>query len=502
MLPRRLPWLVVPLVFAGCRAAPPVAPPEIGMWYWHTPFRVEAAEKQLLDEIGVRTLYVRGGTFTTDGKRAILAFPQRWEGSTRGLDAVLTLNFDGGLVSHLEEIPAEALARDVAKGIRQATEAAAKVGVRFKGVQLDIDCPTRVLPRYAELLRAVRPHVKGSFSITALPTWITSSKLEEVADAVDFIVPQFYEGRTGRTLDDLQPVSDAAALRKGLDRLGRMGRPFHAGLAAYGHAMLFTREGRLTAMYRGLSPEDAMRHPSLRFEAAGPLGDSGEDRLVMRALRPDANGRGQGYQIAYTLPTAAMVRRQIQAFREARPANARGFILYRFPEPEEAMALPLRSVRSAFRPEPAKPSLDVKLESKAVPWALIGKDAEGGVARDLTVKAVATGEVGTAATPGAVTVVVELDRPGVEGAAPGDFDEVRLGRVEADGTLRTASPARANAVMLTRHHLLPGQRLRSGAIEIGSDGAKRARLRWTVKPTGTGDLIRAESSEIGLEAKK
>lgn len=474
------------------------------MWYWHTPFRVSDAEKSTLREIGVRTLYVRGGTFTTDGKRAKLAFSQRWETPAKGLDVVLTLNFDGGLVSHLEEIPVETLASDVGKGIEQATNAAAAVGIRPVGVQLDVDCPTRVLPRYASLLRAIRPHVKGSFSITALPTWITASEMDGVAEAVDFVVPQFYEGRTGRTLTDLQPVSDAAAVRKGLERLGRTGRPFYAGLAAYGHAMLFTPDGRLTAMYRGLGPEDAMRHPSLRFEADGPLGDSGEEKLVMRAIRPDANGRGRDFRIAYTLPTADMVRRQIKAFNESRPANARGFILYRFPEPDEAMALPLASVRAALRDDGLadEPTLKVDLESKAVPWALIGTETTGRVPRDLVVKAEATGPVGSAASPGAVTVVVELDRPGVEGVAPGDFDAVRLGRIAPDGSVASASPARANAVMLIRHHVLPGQRLRSGAIEIGTDGATRARMRWSVKPAGRADWVREESSEIRLEGKK
>lgn len=474
------------------------------MWYWHTPFRITAAEKSTLREIGVRTLYVRGGTFTTDGKRANLAFGQRWETGLRDLDVVLTLNFDGGLVSHLEEIPVETLATDVGKGIEKAMNAAAAVGIRPVGVQLDIDCPTRVLPRYAALLRAIRPHVKGSFSITALPTWISSSKIDEVAEAVDFIVPQFYEGRTGQTLTDLQPVSDSGAVRKGLERLGKKGRPFYAGLAAYGHAMLFAPDGKLTAMYRGLGPEDAMRHPSLRFEGAGPLGDSGEERLVMRAVRPDANGRGLDFRIAYTLPTADMVRRQVKAFQEARPANARGFILYRFPEPFEAMALPLVSVRQALKENGLsdEPTLKVDLESKAVPWALIGTGEKGRVPRDLVVKAEVTGPVGSAAEPGAVTVVVELDRAGIEGVAPGDFDEVRLGRIEPDGSARDASPARANAVKLLRHHVLPGQRLRSGAIEIGTDGATRARMRWSVKSAGKADWVREESSEISLEAKK
>ena len=34
------------------------------MWYWHSPFKLTALDRSALSELGVRTLYVRGGTFT------------------------------------------------------------------------------------------------------------------------------------------------------------------------------------------------------------------------------------------------------------------------------------------------------------------------------------------------------------------------------------------------------------------------------------------------------
>jgi hypothetical protein len=473
------------------------------MWYWHTPFRVTDAERAELRKMGVTTLYVRAGTFTTDGRRAKVVLPQRWETKPGRLRVVLTLNFDPGLVSHLEEIPLRSLAADVGVGIDGALDQAKAAGIEAEGVQLDVDCPTRLLPRYAELLRAIRPHVPGSFSITALPTWLASDEVAEVADAVDFLVPQFYEGRTGRTVADLQPVSDAGSIRRGLARLKRLGRPCYVGIAAYGHAMLYDRAGRLAAMYRGLGPGDALRHPSLRFEAGGPLGESGEDRLVLRAVHPDANGQGAGFRIAYTLPTPEMVRRQMDAFRASRPANALGMILYRFPEPGEAMALPLPSVRAALAGEAPKPSLRVRVATRAVPWAAIGASAPlRRTPRDVSLVAEIAGTTGTAAVPGAISLLVEFDRHGLEGIAPGDFDVARLGSVDPDGRFAPCPPARADAVLFQRHYARSGERLRSGAIELGADGPERARVRWSLRPPGGAAMVEGEEKEIPLEKER
>ena len=487
-------WTALPLLLLGRPLADPV-PPTYGMWYWHMPFRVTGDDLVHLRKMGVDTLYVRAGTFSSDGKRAVTILPQTWETPAPGMGVVLTMNFDPGLVSHLETIPAETLAGDVARGLLRAREGAK--GVRFAGYQLDVDCPTRLLPRYADLLRRVRRRVPGPFSITALPTWLNSSNVVELADAVDFIAPQFYENRTGRTLEDLKPVSDPAALRSGLLTLRGLRVPFRIGIAAYGHALLYDPRGRIAGMYNGLSPEDAMRHPALRVEAGGAL--EGERRLVLRAVRSDVNGRGAGARIAYVLPTPEALRRQLAVYREQAPPNALGPILYRFPEPGEALALPLAADEAAFAGRLATPSLRVSLLSRAVPWSLIGPNARA--ARPpvaLSVRATATGDGPSEAIPNAVQLLLRLDRPGVEGVAPGDFDRAEAGTVGADGRFVRVSGLRADAVRFVRHSVLPGETLRSGTVEIVADGATSARAEWSVR--GPDGDARGESARLSLQA--
>lgn len=470
------PWLVLPLLFLGRPLADPV-PPTLGMWYWHTPFRLTEDDRARLGRMDVDTLYVRAGTFSSDGKRAVTVLPQRWETDARGLRVVLTMNFDPGLVSHLETIPPESLAADVAQGLLRAREAAK--GVDFAGYQLDVDCPTRLLPRYADLLRRVRRRVAGPFSVTALPTWLSSPDVRLLAGAVDFLVPQFYENRTPRTLDALAPVSDSAALRNGLVRLRDLGIPFRAGLAAYGHALLYDPKGRLAGMYRGLSPEDALRHPALQMEGEGLL--EGEQSLVLRAVAPDANGRGRGVRIAYLLPTAESLRRQLAVYREKAPPNALGPILYRFPEPGEAMALPLPTVEAALAGRKATPAFHVELTAQAVPWSLVGPDARAErPPQALRVRATAVGDGPTQAHPGAVQVLVRLDRPGVDGVAPGDFDSAEVGTLGPGGGFVRGSGVRADTILFRRGHALPGEVFRSGVIETRADGATSAQAEWSV----------------------
>lgn len=513
-LSRALPFAVVlAMAAAGCgKKRSPAPPPEVGMWYWHTPFKLTDADRTDLKAIGAGTLYVRAGTLATDGQKIKTILPQRWE--SKYADVVLTFNFHPGLVSHLEEMTPEALANGAADCIAAATKKAADNGIAAKGVQLDIDCPTRLLPRYAQILRQVRARLpKGqTLSITALPTWLTSKNFAEVADAVDYVVPQFYEGRTGRTVDRVEPITDPEGLKKGLERLEKLGRPCYVGLATYGHALEYDEAGRLVSIYHGLSAEDALRHPALEpvrstaMDANGRPSDDpaktvGEDLLLLRAVANDPQGRGKGHMLAYVLPTPAMVRRQLTAFAKDRPQSAKGYILYRFPEPGESMALPLASIRDALANKPPKIEVVPGFKVKTEPWALIdgGSDAER-PPRQVTLTLDAIGNTPSQADRQAVEIFVTLDRPGLEGVATGDFDEAQPGLWAEKDRFLPCAPARAEVVRFRRYHLIPGDRLRSGILLIPADGATHAKVKWTAKGPGGFTVFRGESDSLSLTA--
>ena len=121
-------------------------------WYWHTPFQLTASQRTDLDLLGVRDLFVRAATMSFDGEHMQAILPQRWLSPWPRV--WLVLNFDGGARGHFAEVAPRDVAAQTVKAFLDAKRAA--VGSGIVGLQIDLDCPTRRLPRYADLLREVR----------------------------------------------------------------------------------------------------------------------------------------------------------------------------------------------------------------------------------------------------------------------------------------------------------------------------------------------------------
>lgn len=483
----------------------PLPPTRIGIWYWHSPYTLSANDVADLKRIGVDTLYVRAATFTTDGENLKSSIPQVWGKASRDFGVVLVFNFDAGLRSHFESLTVTKMASDMVNVVTATRRTAERKGVRVTGVQFDVDCPTRLLEKYALLLRQVRSQLskrgaltkRDTFSATALQTWLASDGYGKLADVCDFMAPQFYEGRLGRTLDSVQPIADTHALANGLNRLSRFGKPYFVGVATYGHALLYDQRGHLANMYHGMGPADALRHPSLVQEKlaamqengaiANPKNYAGEDLLVLRATQADSRGRGNGFHIAYVIPTPRMLERQLGEIARNRDENCRGMILYRFPEPNDEMSLPLVTVAQRFRTDPKQKRIDAKIDvvTRSVPWALIGPDHRSGQPpRDFNLHLTATGTEPSLAAQDAAEAVVTFNRTGLEAAAPGGFDAAQTGVATNLDDFEPCAPAHANAVRFRCYHLLPGQLLRSGNIEVGENGPSPRRVYLRVRYSG------------------
>ena len=468
---------------------------EVGIWYWHSPFAVSASDLHDLSDIGVSTLYVRAATLPTDGVRVKTMIPQRWLSTANNMPVVLVFNFDAGLDSHFGKLPNSTMAPEIASDIQGESLAAEKKGINVSGVQMDIDCPTRLLPKYAELLGSVRGLLtslgtlkKGrSFSATALQTWLTSPDgYRRVADACDFLTPQFYEGRVGRTVDSIQPIADIDRLSRGINAADSYGKPFYVGIATYGHALLYARQGRLAEMYHGMGPEDALRHPALQQVTASRA--MSEEVLTLRAVKPDVNGHGLGDTIAYVLPTPETLAQQLKAFRDSDAPNCRGIILYRYPSAQDEMALPLSTVAAAMSNR--KPAMGVvaRASKRSVPWSLIGTSSHAQSApAAYRVRLTMKGTSLTTASSDAMSVLMQFTGTGLDEADAGDFDICKTGRYE-DGQFTPCSPPHANAVYLVRFHALPGDSILSGDITTPADGPKLAEVQWEAKaPRGVMD---------------
>jgi len=453
----------------------------VGIWAWHSPFDVDSQTDTQLSAVGIDEVFVRTATVSFDGDRYVPTLPQSFRATgRRPLHHVL--NFDAGAVSHFGEVPNDRIASVVVTTYRSAAAEVRRRGGMPVGLQLDLDCPTRLLPKYGDLLKRVRQELAKSeqLSITGLTTWLTSEKLKPALDAVDFWAPQFYEGNVPKSLEQRETVSDAKGLRRGLDTLGKLDKPFYVGVAAYGQSLLYDPRGQLAGTYRGLSPEQAFRHPSLRFERTEQV--DGESHFSFLAVKPGRGGRGLGYRIVYRVPSAESVAQSIDLVRSSRPANCRGVILFRLAQPDESLALALPTLAAAVRRELVAPKIVLRKSARSSPYALIegtGKDL--GMEHAFSLKNEGNG--GTRFGTDAVEVVVRFPVGAVESVQAGDFDGVVpfAGSQESAGRV---SLRRADGLVFRRGHLGVGQSAEIGPIRM-SKGGKLSVVCRAVGENGT-----------------
>ncbi len=475
---------------------PPPAPLEVSLWYWNAPFHLSTAECEQLKALNVRALFVHAGTIERGEYGVCATLPQVWQSSPNAPTAHLVFNFDYSMVRHFSEIDNAATAKVVADAAKQARAKAESVGLKVVGLQIDFDCATRSLPKYADLLTRIRaalgrPALK--LSITALPTWYDSGDLGAVLDAVDFAAPQYYEANLSESLTRFAPVSDLQAAARGLAKAERFGKPFYAGLPAYGHALMTDETGRVLGLYREMTADEATRHPAFQFVRAFAADRSGQPATAQTtigenladfiAIRNARDGRGRGYHLIYDLPTPELLARHLALIEKNRPANCRGVILFRYPEPGATMTLPLPAIAAALQKRTALPDLKVTVQSVASPWELIetGRKANR-PPFDVTVTVTNCGASDTFFAPDGLTLALTLDRPGINEIAAAAFDraETFAANSDAAGAAVRCSPARANVLKLTKWRLAPNETARI-SLRLPADAATTLRGNWTLR---------------------
>lgn len=461
------------------------------MWYWHSPFQIAPADLATLKSIGIEELYVRAGTLSTDGEQVVLTLPQQFKKGVP-MPIHLVMNADAGMLHRFGDLSMTELAKTIATDYSLAKKAATDDGLSVQGLQLDIDVPTRLLPKYAELLGDLRPLIpKGDkLSITSLTTWFASNDFAEVVDKLDFYAPQFYEASVPASIDEDKPITNLKQLREGLDAAARLGKPFMIGAASYGQALLFDEKGRLAGAYRGLSPSDACRHPALQPD--GWVCQDGEERLTVKAIKPGANGRGLGYRIVYRRPTAEAVTSFYKAALIDRPENCTGIAFFRFPEPGEELAMPLPILQAALERRAISPAIRVRTSTARRPFAAI-EGHSNSTESELTATIENESDVESCLGPGGLTLEIRFPQGAAEEVRPGSFD-VATPFVDDLSTAGHVSLARANGVMLRRSFLGPREKVVCGPILL--KGAGRLSVRWTFtepsgkKTEGEGDTVR------------
>ncbi|MGB7923239.1 MAG: DUF3142 domain-containing protein, partial [Pyrinomonadaceae bacterium] len=258
----------------------------IAFWAWRNEAPSEAEVEQAAQQMRAQALFLRAGQIDYEGgtlrriRAAAGKFPRR-------LDLHLVYNGTRSLLKEFERTDETALAVSVAEAYREDVARASQDGARVAGVQLDIDAPTRLLGRYAKVLRLVRKRLpQGTkLSVTGLPSWMDSVALEGLLAEVDFWIPQCYGASIPDRLDQRTPISSPQAVARTVARARRLNHPFYAGLAAYGYAILYGRDGAILEVRGDLDPARVANDPNLELVERRPFdsheGDAGVAPLTV-----------------------------------------------------------------------------------------------------------------------------------------------------------------------------------------------------------------------------
>jgi hypothetical protein len=495
-LSRRKYLLFLCGLLAGCRKPTPSKPLSISFWHWHHPFALSEDTQKTLHEMGVTELFVHCGTVrvgeigeSDDAKvgKPYRVVAQQWQSGGTGFGVHLVYNAATNLLRDFEKTSMEEIASVVIEAFQKDSIAAEKTGAKVVGLQLDFDFPTRLLPRYAELLQLVKAKLNSPtsllLSIAVLTTWYTSKSFSVVLSIVDFAVPQFYEGALPHDFAHLVGITSPDHLRRGLISAEWAGKPFRAGLAAYGHALVFDNAGRLRGSFKDAGAETLLKDRNFRCLSVAPDEKSKEQFVTFTAATnapKPSSPEALDYRLVFDLPTVASLARQLQFVRDNRPSNCDGVIIFRLPEATETATLPLVSVQALWANEKPQIAPNVKITTRpTAPYRSI-EDPKQTPAMDVFISVTNTGNAPTLLAPESVVLTMHLEKPGVESVKSGSFIASSTHFAQ-----QNASLARSDTLKFTAPSLAPNQTRTIGPIQLPiiaeSEAISSFAITWEIR---------------------
>lgn len=299
-----------------CLASRAVAGDATAFWVWHRGDRLKDAEIAELQRQEVRTLYWNLGEMELrDGA---------WKWKARPLDVVT-------LGAPLRVVPVVRLSAETKKPFDPAAWAKLRtVATRDGELQIDFDCPDRLLAAYAEALAELRRAIPR-LSITALVHWSTQPAFPALQRSVSEITPMFYDMQadpTGVNADaPPPPLLDPEQVGRVLRSWSACAIPWRAGLPTFARLTVFDRAGMSRGQIPNWAWDDFCFHKSLHTLTP--------TRLGMTLFRADADTRvartavREGDLLVSRFTDRAALARVAEI---ARAAGAAGVTLFRLPD--------------------------------------------------------------------------------------------------------------------------------------------------------------------------
>jgi len=321
------------------RASPdPIAPerpgisPERAYWVWHRRAALTPAEDSELRRQGVGTLFWHVGEMEIrEGE---------WFWKTPPL-ATVTLA-PGFRVVPVVRLASEAKMPFTPDRVAGLAGSLRVLAAESGEVQIDFDCPDRLLESYASALRGLRSAVPR-ISITALSHWPRLPGFAALARSVDEIMPMFYDMQADPTGAGPEtpppPILDPDRVDAAMRTWSVCPKTWRAGLPVFARLTVFDPTGLSRGQIANWSWDDFCFHKDLRTLAPTRLGVT-----LFRAtadVRVAATPVNAGEIVVSRFADRSAL---AQAVVGATTAGAKGVVFFRLPDDRDPAGASLRDL--------------------------------------------------------------------------------------------------------------------------------------------------------------
>lgn len=301
-------------------------------WVWQRYEALSPVERAELQRDGVRVLYWEVGEMTNQG--------QDWQGRPN-LDSFRDGSFAGIRVVPVVRLVTFGPSPFTGEALRKFLQAFDSASYGTKELQIDYDCPDRLLGEYSAALVQLHRRVPR-LSATALAGWSRLPAWLQLQSSVDELFPMFYDLEADPKLEAGKappPLLDSAKLQRELKEWQACQIPWQAGLPSFARITLYDPEGHARGHLRAWKWADLCFNKALTTTVATEAGVTllrapGEGTLAVAALHP-------GELIAARWPDREGL---AQAVLTAKAVGAGGVVFFRLPDANDSSGWSLAQI--------------------------------------------------------------------------------------------------------------------------------------------------------------
>ena len=222
----------------------------------------------------------------------------------------------------------------------------------FTEVQLDFDCPTRLLKDYADFVRQMKARSpEQKISITALASWIDHADFVSLATGVDTVYPMFYDLEVDRAEEVRRgrwhALADPLGHAHWLEKWAACPVPWVAGLPNFSRVSVFASDGRLQGHLKSWNWDELVFHPDLQVDAGDAPAAGVLALVVVRATRLADVALEAGDRVVLRRPDLSVLR---ELHDQAFARGASGVCWFRLPGPGDQGGWSLAQIATGAEP--------------------------------------------------------------------------------------------------------------------------------------------------------